>query len=150
MNIIIAAVGKIKAGAELTLIQNYIKLSRWHIAVKEVEEKRTLPSAVRKKSEADMLLDAVSKADFLIALDERGQEFRSLDFASELKIWEQKGTVAFIIGGAEGLDESVRQKADLLISFGKMTWPHFLIRAMLTEQLYRCRTIIDGHPYHKE
>jgi 23S rRNA (pseudouridine1915-N3)-methyltransferase len=84
-------------------------------------------------------------------MDERGKVMTSPDFADRLAQWRDTGTsdLAFIIGGADGIDPSLRAEADMLLSFGKMVWPHMLARAMLTEQLYRASTILAGGPYHR-
>lgn len=87
-----------------------------------------------------------------VALDERGRDLPSSDLAALLGRWRDDGTreVRFLIGAADGHDEATRGKADLLLGFGRATWPHMLVRAMLTEQLYRALSILDGHPYHRE
>jgi len=150
MEIVIAAVGKMKSGsAEAELVLHYVKQSRWQIKIVEVEEKRDLPKEARKKSEADLLLGAIKNTCTIVALDEHGREFTSLEFANNMKKWEECGDIAFIIGGADGLTDEVRAKAAVVMSMGKMTMPHFLARVMLAEQIYRARTIMDGHPYHR-
>lgn len=150
MEIVIAAVGKMKNGsAEAELVSRYVKQSRWQIKIVEVEEKRDLPKEARKKSEADLLLGAIKNICTIVALDEHGREFTSLEFANNMKKWEERGDIAFIIGGADGLTDEVRARASVVMSMGKMTMPHFLARVMLAEQIYRARTIIDGHPYHR-
>lgn len=84
-------------------------------------------------------------------LDERGRNLSSEDFAAILGRWRDEGVreVRFLIGAADGHDEALRREADLLIAFGKATWPHLLARAMLAEQLYRATSILAGHPYHR-
>ena len=150
MEIVIAAVGKMKnSSAEAELVLHYVKQSRWPIKIIEVEEKRDLPKEARKKSEADLLLGAIKNTCTIVALDEHGHEFTSPEFANNMKKWEERGDIAFIIGGADGLTDEVRAKASVVMSMGKMTMPHFLARVMLAEQIYRARTIIDGHPYHR-
>nr|WP_243451741.1 23S rRNA (pseudouridine(1915)-N(3))-methyltransferase RlmH [Sphingosinicella soli] len=88
----------------------------------------------------------------LVALDERGDTLPSAAFAERLGRWRDDGVreARFLIGGADGHDAETRAEADLLISFGKGTWPHLLVRAMLAEQLYRATSILAGHPYHRE
>ena len=87
----------------------------------------------------------------LVTLDERGKLLTSPDFAAQLARWRDGGRqdVAFVIGGADGIDPSLRAKADASISFGAMVWPHMLVRVMLAEQLYRATTILGGGPYHR-
>ncbi|RYH04286.1 23S rRNA (pseudouridine(1915)-N(3))-methyltransferase RlmH [Salipiger sp. IMCC34102] len=87
----------------------------------------------------------------IVALDERGKPMSSPDFAGRLRDWGDQGRdVAFVIGGADGIDPALRAEADLLLSFGKMVWPHKLVRVMLAEQIYRAATILTGSPYHRE
>jgi 23S rRNA (pseudouridine1915-N3)-methyltransferase len=112
--------------------------------LREVEERKNLPD--KRPREAELLLGAVPAGIALVALDERGKTFSSPAFAERLAAW---GAAAFVVGGADGLDESLRRRADLLLAFGTMTWPHMLARVMLLEQLYRAQTILSGHPYHR-
>ena len=87
----------------------------------------------------------------IIALDEGGKMFSSVEFAKKIKNYGDYGqsNLAFIIGGADGLGEEIKQRADLILSFSKMTFPHLMIRAFLMEQIYRASTIINNHPYHR-
>lgn len=87
-----------------------------------------------------------------VALDERGRDLPSTDLAALLARWRDEGVrdARFLIGAADGHDAATRDKADLLLGFGRATWPHMLVRAMLAEQLYRAFSILDGHPYHRE
>jgi 23S rRNA (pseudouridine1915-N3)-methyltransferase len=100
--------------------------------------------------EAKRILEAVGK-DFCIALDERGQEVTTLQLADRFKDWQTSGRdVALIIGGADGLHTSVKQKADWLWGLSKLTLPHAMVRVLLAEQLYRAHSVITNHPYHRE
>lgn len=87
-----------------------------------------------------------------VMLDEKGKQLSSTAFAETLCDWRDDGVreTAFLIGAADGFDDSQRENADILIAFGKTTWPHLLARAMLVEQLWRATSIIAGHPYHRE
>jgi 23S rRNA (pseudouridine1915-N3)-methyltransferase len=87
-----------------------------------------------------------------ILLDEKGEQLGSLAFARRLEQWRDMGKreARFLIGGADGFDDAARQSADILLAFGKATWPHLLARAMLAEQLWRATSIIANHPYHRE
>ncbi len=87
-----------------------------------------------------------------VVLDEKGRQLTSMQFADILRHWRDDGVreAAFMIGAADGFDDEVRQGADLLIAYGKATWPHMMARAMLAEQLWRATSIIAGHPYHRE
>jgi len=100
--------------------------------------------------EAKRILDAIGK-DYCIALDERGQEVTTLQLADKFKDWQFSGRdVALIIGGADGLHVSVKQKADWLWGLSKLTLPHAMVRVLLAEQLYRAHSVITNHPYHRE
>jgi len=100
--------------------------------------------------EAKRILEAVGK-DFCIALDERGQEVTTLQLADKFKDWQASSRdVALIIGGADGLHTSVKQKADWLWGLSKLTLPHAMVRVLLVEQLYRAHSVITNHPYHRE
>lgn len=100
--------------------------------------------------EAKRILEAVGK-DFCIALDERGQEVTTLQLADKFKEWQSSGRdVSLIIGGADGLHISVKQKADWLWGLSKLTLPHAMVRVLLAEQLYRAHSVITNHPYHRE
>jgi 23S rRNA (pseudouridine1915-N3)-methyltransferase len=87
-----------------------------------------------------------------VLLDEKGEQLASAALAQKLGRWRDDGRreARFLIGGADGFDEADRGKADLLLAFGKATWPHLLARAMLAEQLYRATSILANHPYHRE
>jgi 23S rRNA (pseudouridine1915-N3)-methyltransferase len=96
------------------------------------------------------LLAAAGEQDFVVALDAGGQVPDSPGFAAMLGKWCESGArICFIIGGAEGLDRSVIERADAVLSLGALTWPHLLVRAMLAEQIYRAQMINIGHPYHR-
>ena len=100
--------------------------------------------------EAKRILEAAGK-DFCIALDERGQEVTTLQLADKFKDWQASSRdVALIIGGADGLHTSVKQKADWLWGLSKLTLPHAMVRVLLVEQLYRAHSVITNHPYHRE
>ena len=118
----------------------------------ELEERRPLPPALLKAREADLVLGALPAGARLVALDRDGASWSSRDFAERLAAWRDRGSgaIAFAIGGAEGLGAAVIDRADGVLSLGALTWPHFLVRGMLLEQLYRAQQILAGHPYHRE
>jgi 23S rRNA (pseudouridine1915-N3)-methyltransferase len=118
----------------------------------ELEERRPLPTAVLKAREGEMILSAVLPGTPLVALDERGAAWSSRVLANRIAVWRDNGVpeLAFAIGGAEGLDLAVLDRADVTLSLGPMTWPHLLVRGMLLEQLYRAQQILAGHPYHRD
>ncbi len=146
----IIAIGKMKSSPELDIAKKYIKRCSIPINIIELETKKTLLENQIKKAEADLILSKISNNDILIALDETGTTFSSEKFSEKIKTLTANGqNIYFVIGGAFGLDKSVKQRADIVISFGAMTFPHMLVRVMLCEQLYRVQTIMDNHPYHK-
>lgn len=151
MDIIIAAVGHQKAGPDLDLLTKYVRQTRWRVLVREFEDKKTGTAAERMKREGDLLLSAVPPGAKIVVLDERGKLLSSENFACQLGKWQDDGVpaVVFMIGGADGHSEEIRRRADFLLAFGTMTWPHMLARVMLAEQVYRAKTILDGHPYHR-
>ena len=116
----------------------------------EVEDKRG-DAPDRKNREAQLLLDKLPQGARMVALDERGQALSSPDLAKKLSAWRDQGVaeLAFLIGGADGLDPSIPARASLVLSLGPMTWPHMLVRVMLAEQLFRAESIATGHPYHR-
>ncbi len=151
MRFIIVAVGRGGKGPEQALLSDYAARLRPPIEFKEVEERRSSSVDERKAREAEKLLAAVPPGARIVALDERGKSLGSVELAHKLGAWEDDGVAAtaFLIGGADGHDESLRAKADLVLALGALTWPHMLVRAMIAEQIYRARTILDGHPYHR-
>lgn len=151
MDILIAAVGRAKKGPERALFEHYAGRLKSPLVLREVEEKRPLPPPQRMAREAELLLACVPAGARVVALDERGKTLGSAAFAEKLGDWRDEAVpaVAFLIGGADGHDDGVRARADLLLGFGAMTWPHMLVRGMLAEQLYRAQSIQDGHPYHR-
>ncbi|WP_069186390.1 23S rRNA (pseudouridine(1915)-N(3))-methyltransferase RlmH [Candidatus Terasakiella magnetica] len=148
----IIAMGKWKKGPEKDLFETYGARMRPAPVLKELDFRKKLSGAELKQAEAELLLNAVPNGAVIVALDERGKTFSSREFAGKIQKWQDqgRGDIAFIIGGADGLDESVRARSDLLISFGSMTWPHMLVRPMLAEQLFRASAILSGHPYHRD
>ncbi len=152
MRLLLNAVGRARKGPERALFDNFAKQVRWPLEVNEVEERRKLPVAQQRQSEAALLLRGVPDDAVVIALDERGDTLTSRELAGRIGQWRDDGRacIAFVIGGADGLDETVRKRADLLLSFGRLTWPHLLVRGMLAEQIYRSQQILAGHPYHRD
>jgi len=150
MKVVIAAIGRAKASPELQLYHDYIKRIPYAVECREFDIKHS-DIAQRKIKEGEQLLAACKGAHRIVALDETGRQHSSREFAEQLKDWQGQGhsSYTFIIGGADGLDKPVRQAAHMLWSFGRVTWPHMMVRAMLAEQLYRAHTINSGHPYHK-
>ena len=139
MRLHIVARGKIGRGPEAELVERYLKRISWPVAVTELPEK-----GGRTPSKPD---NGVT-----VLLDEKGEALSSLELARQLERWRDEGRreARFLIGGADGFGEAERAAADLLLSFGRATWPHLLARAMLAEQLFRATSILANHPYHRE
>jgi 23S rRNA (pseudouridine1915-N3)-methyltransferase len=151
MRLHVIAVGRLKGGPHEALARYYAERIAWPLTLRDVEEKRPLSASEIREREGALLLAAAPPRATLVALDTRGQTLTSEAFAERLQRWRDSGTddLAFLIGGAEGLADAVRQKAHLVLSLGAMTWPHLLARGMLLEQLYRAQQILAGHPYHR-
>jgi 23S rRNA (pseudouridine1915-N3)-methyltransferase len=157
MRVIVIAVGRVKSGPERELFEDYRKrLSRGGVLgpleLKEVEARGKLSPDELKAREGELLLAAVPQGARILALDERGKDLDSATLAGKLGAWRDQGVrdLAVLIGGAEGLSEDARAAADLVLAFGKLTWPHKLVRPLIAEQLFRAETILFGHPYHRE
>jgi 23S rRNA (pseudouridine1915-N3)-methyltransferase len=155
MRVHICAVGRLREGAERMLIDDYLKrfdrtgraLGLGPSGLIEVEDRKRGGMS----AEATLLRRAVPTGALLCALDERGKQMSSPDFAAQMGKWCDAGRsdLAFVIGGADGIDPDLRQNADFSLSFGAMVWPHMLVRVMLAEQIYRAATILAGGPYHR-
>ena len=146
MKALILAIGKCKKNSpEAAIIAEYIKRSSWEIIVKEKDN-------ATQDEEATFLQANIPHNAKVIVLDERGENMKSTELAAKIASWQLNGTseICFLVGGADGHLQSTRDKADLILSFGKLTLPHMLMRAVLAEQIYRIQTIIAGHPYHRE
>ncbi len=143
------AVGRLRDGPEAALYARYNARLRPSLTLTEVPEGRGATAEVKRR-EAAALLAALPDPAFVVALDQGGEMPDSLRFASLLERWlGSSRRVCFVIGGAEGLDTPVLARADAALSLGPMTWPHFLVRALLAEALFRARSIAAGHPYHR-
>jgi 23S rRNA (pseudouridine1915-N3)-methyltransferase len=135
----IIARGKIGRGPEAALVERYLKRLSWPAKLTELPESGgRIPPAIEKT--------------VTILLDEKGEPLASLDLARRLERWRDDGVreARFLVGGADGFGEAERGSADLLLAFGRATWPHLLARAMLAEQLWRATSILANHPYHRE
>jgi 23S rRNA (pseudouridine1915-N3)-methyltransferase len=158
MRVIIAAIGKLKQGPERELASRYQKrteqsgraLGIREIEVVEVKESRAAESDRRKLEESIAITSLIPDGAAVVLLDETGDSLPSTELAGALRSFrDESRTVVFVIGGPDGLAESLYQKAELRLAFGAATWPHQLVRIMLLEQLYRAVTILTGHPYHR-
>jgi 23S rRNA (pseudouridine1915-N3)-methyltransferase len=159
MRIVVAAVGRLKAGAERQLAERYrdraAKTGRAlgirDIEIIEVKDSRARETQRRVLEESIALRSVIPDGAVTIALDARGENLSSESLAAHLRAWSAgRASAFFAIGGADGLGEAIRQPADLTLAFGPWTWPHQLVRIMLLEQIYRAFTILTGHPYHRE
>ncbi|WP_018901057.1 23S rRNA (pseudouridine(1915)-N(3))-methyltransferase RlmH [Rhizobium sp. 2MFCol3.1] len=159
MRVGLFAVGRLKSGPEKDLAARYfdrfakagpaigLEFSR----VVEVAESRASNADTRKREEAGMLQKSLADGSILILLDERGKALDSEGFATLLGNYRDQGKreMTIAIGGADGLDPALYDRADATLCLGKMTWPHQLVRTLIAEQLYRAVTILSGHPYHR-
>jgi 23S rRNA (pseudouridine1915-N3)-methyltransferase len=143
------AIGRLRDGPDAELFARYNARLRPALTVTEIPEANGTPAEVKRRESAALL--AVLPADaFAVALDQGGEMPDSLRFSKLLERWLTSARrICFLIGGAEGLDSPVLQRANAALSLGPMTWPHFMVRAMLAEQIYRARSIAAGHPYHR-
>jgi 23S rRNA (pseudouridine1915-N3)-methyltransferase len=135
----VVARGKIGRSPEAELVERYLGRIQW-------------PTKVTELPESGGRMPEPPASGPLILLDEKGETLSSLAFARKLEGWRDGGAreAQFRIGGADGFDDAERSRADLLLSFGRATWPHLLARAMLAEQLFRAVSILANHPYHRE
>lgn len=146
VKVVIGAIGKLKRGSpEAAIIAEYCKRSGWEIVIKEKDN-------ATQEDEAKFLQSVINRGAKVVVLDERGVNISSVELAHKVENWLQNGCdeICFLIGGADGHLQATRDKADLILSFGKLTLPHMLMRAVLSEQIYRLQTIINHHPYHRE
>jgi 23S rRNA (pseudouridine1915-N3)-methyltransferase len=159
MRILVAAIGRLKAGPETELAERYRKRAEqtgrnlgWKsVEIVEIRESRAADAQKRMLEESIALANVIPQGAIIVLLDERGEALDSGTLAARIAQWREADVpaLAFVVGGPDGLAPSLRDKAKLQLSFGAATWPHQLVRAMLLEQLYRAATILTGHPYHR-
>ncbi len=151
MRLSLIAVGRDRDMAVETLVERYRERSPWPLTLQTVDVKKGLKGDALKAAEGDLLLARVPDGAKVVALDERGKDLTSIQLAVRLGGWRDGGSrdIAFLIGGADGFDARIRERADLVLRLGRLTWPHMMVRAMLAEQLYRAQMILNGHPYHR-
>lgn len=152
MRILIAAVGRDRAGPTRDLVALYRDRLTWPFELMEVDVKRKLPPDRLPDAEAALLLATLPTGCIRVALDGSGHQLSSRKLAERLAAWRDGGVrdVAFLIGGADGHGSAVLDSAALVLSLGAMTWPHLLVRGMVLEQIYRAQCILAGHPYHRD
>jgi 23S rRNA (pseudouridine1915-N3)-methyltransferase len=145
----VIAIGRSRDGPEAALFARYTARTRPAVTLTELPDGKGSPVEIKRR-EGEALLAALPAQGFVVALDLAGETLDSATFAARLDGWLSLARpVCFLIGGAEGLDVTVLQRADFTLSLGRLTWPHLLARAMLAEQIYRARAIAAGHPYHR-
>ena len=159
MRITLFAVGRLKAGPEKELAARYLDrfvktgpaIGLEFLRMVEIPESRASQAETRKREEAAQIEKALPEGALLLLLDERGKAFDSEGFAGQIGTWRDQGKrdLMIAIGGADGLDPALYQRADLTLNLGKLTWPHQIVRILIAEQLYRAVTILSGHPYHR-
>src|SRR6476646_4694434 len=159
MRIIVATVGRLKKGSETELSERYRKravqtgrqLGLRDVEIIEIRESRAADPGKRMLEESIALANVIPQDAVVVLLDLHGENLDSAGFATQLVRWRANGrpAVVFLIGGADGLAASLREKAELRLSFGTATWPHQLVRVMLLEQIYRATPILTGHPYRR-
>lgn len=151
MNIYICCIGKLKLDSpENKIVQEYLKKINWSVSIIEKNVKKELDTNVLKLEETNILLKSCPPSAYKIVLDERGKSMSSLQFSSLIQnVQEQARDMAFFIGGTFGHSDKMRACADTVLSLSALTFPHFLVRPFLIEQIYRAQTILSGHPYHK-
>ena len=159
MRIAVFAVGRLKSGPDSLLIERYVERAKLagrslglDVSVREFSESRAGRAEDRMEQEAATMLNALPKGARLVVLDERGTAPTSADFARRIGRLRDDGVpdLVFAIGGADGHGAAIKARADELLAFGPMTWPHQIVRLLLAEQVYRAVTILSGHPYHRE
>ncbi len=159
MRLLLVCVGRLKAGPERELVARYAdrcaaagrKIGLSGLDIRELDESRARSASERKAQEAVAIAGQLPDGARLICLDERGKNISSESFARLLGDWRDQGVggCAFVLGGPDGLDEALRARADCVLAFGAMTWPHQIVRALAAEQIYRAYSILAGHPYHR-
>lgn len=158
LKVTLLGVGRLKVGLERDLAGRYLDRATvagrslgLAVGARELDESRARRPEDRRRDEADALRAIVAVTTEIVVLDEIGRALDSVGFASLLGAARDagRGSLAVVIGGADGLDPEYRHRADHVVGFGAMTWPHQLVRVMAAEQIYRAITILAGHPYHR-
>ncbi|MRG54928.1 23S rRNA (pseudouridine(1915)-N(3))-methyltransferase RlmH [Phyllobacterium sp. SYP-B3895] len=159
MRITVFAVGRMKSGPERELADRYFDrlkktgapLGLEFTSVTEISESRAQQPELRKQEESAKVLEALDQGGVLVLLDERGKTMSSEAFAERIARFRDDGKrqLLLAIGGPDGHDPALRDRADLVLALGAMTWPHQIVRILVAEQMYRTTTILSGHPYHR-
>ncbi|HCP00602.1 MAG: 23S rRNA (pseudouridine(1915)-N(3))-methyltransferase RlmH [Alphaproteobacteria bacterium] len=152
MKITIGAIGRARGGPEAVLLENFKKrITAWPVRVREFELRRKVAADRISDLEGELLLSAVPDGAHVVVLDETGKLTTSAGLAKNMVDLQDQGyrNLVFLIGGANGHADAVRARANRITAFGRNTWPHLLMRALLVEQIYRAQQIIARHPYHR-
>ena len=151
MKIDILCIGRLKRGPQQELLDMYRQRLSWQLTIREYDSKKGDDTA-RKLDEHQQIMGWLAPGAAIWALDEKGQNASSTELAGKIADIQQGGRshLQCIIVGADGLMPEMRSRADFLLSFGRCTWPHQMVRVMLAEQLYRAQQILAGHPYHRD
>tara|TARA_B110000263_G_scaffold181103_1_gene158645 strand:- start:365 stop:826 length:462 start_codon:yes stop_codon:yes gene_type:complete len=153
MRLLIIAIGRARAGPESVMFNHYCeRINAWTVTLIEKELRKKTDINKIATAESELLMKTIPKGAFIVALDEHGKELPSRKFTELLNELSTLGNreIVFIIGGASGLSPLILERADRVISLGRMTWPHMLVRVLLIEQIYRAQQIKIGHPYHRD
>jgi len=151
MNVTLCAVGRLRSGPEQDLFNTYIQRLPWMVKVHEIDVKESSNKSQKNTAECEGLVSKIPDGAKVVCLDSRGKPHSSDAVAGRISDWRDAGyrDLCIIIGGADGLNEAIRQRADLTLSFGGVTWPHPLMRVLVAEQLFRWHCILTDHPYHR-
>lgn len=152
MRFLLLAVGRDRRGPTFDLVETYRKRCSWRVDLIEIPQRSQGDKAKRLAEETAKIRSALPDDSAIVVLDERGDDLSSRDLARHIQRYrdDSRSALAFVIGGADGLDASLIESADLRLAFGRAVWPHRLVRVMLMEQIYRASTILTGHPYHRD
>lgn len=163
MRITFLAVGQIRGSKEAALFDDYSQriqvggraIGITHFEATEIKTRKGLSGEARANEDRAQITNAIqamrreSGALTLILLDERGKTIDSREFSGKVNHWMETGNICFVLGGADGFDDSIRSQADFILSLGKMVFPHLLARVFLAEQVWRAISILSNHPYHR-
>ena len=157
MNIELITIGKTDSKEIAAIIDDYTRRINFHTKfsitiLPDVRRGKAFTEQTQRSAEAELLLKQIQSGDYVVLLDEKGEQMRSLEFASWLQKRMNSGVkrLCFIIGGPYGFAEEVYKRGDMKLSLSKMTFSHQIVRAIFAEQLYRAHTILSGEPYHHE
>ena len=151
MKIIILAIGRMGQDPTKEIYSEYMRRIPWANELKEFKESTPFNRLEQREKESTILVNAIPADSKVVALHRDGKMLSSNEFAVQIREWRDLGapSISFLIGGAEGHSSLVLKRADLILSFGPMVWPHLMARVMLSEQLWRSAAILTGHPYHR-